>query len=89
MNFGTYTVIPTFFDKNNGIDYETLKTHVFNLYNQGMKNFVFLGTTSETPTLSLEEMKQIKDFVCEFKTNDMFYVFGVSGNDPTKVNDMI
>lgn len=90
MQSGTYTVIPTFFDKNNQLDLESLKNHVLTLYdNFKLKKYVFLGTTSETPTLSLDEMKQIKDFVISFKKSDMTYVFGISGNDPKKViNDI-
>lgn len=89
MRDGTYTVIPTFFTDDNSIDFNMLKQHLDTLRLIGYDKFVFLGTTSETPTLSLNEMKAIKDFVVENKKSNDFYVFGIGGNDPVKVIDNI
>ena len=89
MNSGIYTVIPTFFNKDNTINVEMIQIHLLELHRMGYNNFVFLGTTSETPTLSLEEMKEIVEIVVSVKRPKDTYVFGVGGNDPIKVKNII
>ena len=89
MNSGIYTVIPTFFDDDMKVDIDMLEKHMKYQHKLGYTNFVFLGTTSETPTLSLEEMKIIINTVTSMKRDGDTYVFGISGNDPTKIIDNI
>ena len=90
MNSGVYTVIPTFFDDNMNVDIDMLKQHMHYQYKMGYSKFVFLGTTSETPTLNIDEMKSIIKTVTSMKRDEDTYVFGISGNDPTKIiNNMI
>ena len=59
MNTGIYTVIPTFFNKDESLNLEMIEIHLLEQRKMGYNNFIFLGTTSETPTLSVEEMKSI------------------------------
>lgn len=85
MNSGVYTVIPTFFDDNMKVNIDMLKQHMQQQYKMGYTNFVFLGTTSETPTLDIEEMKIIINTVTSMKRIGDTHVFGISGNDPQKI----
>ena len=89
MNSGIYTVIPTFFNSDMSINVEMIQVHLLEQHRMGYNNFVFLGTTSETPTLSLEEMKEIVEVVGSVKRPKDTYVFGVGGNDPIKVKHTI
>ena len=89
MNSGIYTVIPTFFNKDMTINVEMIQVHLLEQHRMGYNNFVFLGTTSETPTLSLDEMKEIVEVVVNMKKSTDTYVFGVGGNDPKKVKNII
>lgn len=90
MNSGIYTVIPTFFNDNMNVDINMLEKHMKYQHELGYTNFVFLGTTSETPTLNIEEMKTIISKVTSMKRDGDTYVFGISGNDPSKIiNNMI
>ena len=90
MNSGIYTVIPTFFNNDNSVNLEMLEIHLLEQHRMGYNKFVFLGTTSETPTLSIDEMKAIKNTVIRLKRSERdTYVFGVGGNDPIKVKNII
>ena len=79
MNSGIYSVIPTFFSSDMSINVEMIQVHLLEQHRMGYNNFVFLGTTSETPTLSLEEMKEIVEVVCSVKRPEDTYVFGWEG----------
>ena len=89
MNSGIYSVIPTFFSSDMTINVEMIQVHLLEQHRMGYNNFVFLGTTSETPTLSLDEMKEIVEVVVNMKKSTDTYVFGVGGNDPKKVKNII
>jgi 4-hydroxy-tetrahydrodipicolinate synthase len=81
------TVIPTFFNKNNEVDYNLILEHIEKQYLAGIKSIVILGTTSETPTLSLEEKLSIATYVYSKFHNDLQIIIGVGGfntNDVVK-----
>ena len=79
---GSYVVLPTPF-KNNEIDYNSLKRLIIKILNSSTTGFVILGTTSETPTLSIQEKKNIIDFV-SFVRKTKKLIIGVGGNDTLK-----
>jgi len=52
---GTYTALVTPFTDNNRIDWESLKLMVDFQINAGITGIVFLGTTGESPTITIDE----------------------------------
>ncbi len=58
-----YTALITPFDSKGEIDYFCLRKLIDHLIQLGNTNFVILGTTGETPTLSLSEKKQMLRFI--------------------------
>lgn len=86
---GIYNVMPTFFKENDELDITRIVKHFEFLVNNEIKNFVFLGTTSETPTLSLDEMKILINKFNELKNDDLNFIYGVGGNDTKKVIQLI
>jgi len=75
------TVIPTFFHDDSSVDYESIKLHIKDQIDRGIETIVILGTTSEAPTLSLEERVQIAEFVfCNFNKY-LTIVVGLGGNN--------
>ncbi len=78
---GTGVALVTPFSQNNEIDFEALE-NLINFILKGKVDFlVLLGTTSESPTLTVEEKKQIVLFVKEKVNNQVPLVVGLSGND--------
>jgi len=81
------TVIPTFFNKNDEVEYNLILEHIEKQYLAGIKSIVILGTTSETPTLSLEEKLSIATYVYSKFHNDLQIIIGIGGfntNDVVK-----
>lgn len=75
------TVIPTFFHDDSSVDYESIKLHIKDQMDRGIETIVILGTTSEAPTLSLEERVQIAEFVfCNFN-KCLTIIVGLGGNN--------
>jgi len=75
------TVIPTFFNDDSSVDYESIKLHINDQIDRGIETIVILGTTSEAPTLSLEERVQVAEFVfCNFNKY-LTIVVGLGGNN--------
>lgn len=94
MNFpsGVYTVLVTPFLKddndNYSIDYESLKTQLVRQIDNGIKNFVMFGTTSEAPTLEMIEKRKIAELIrktLDLFGDDFFFLGGISGNNTKKV----
>lgn len=84
MNFeqSVYTVIPTLF-KESEVDLEQINKLVNFQISNGIKYIVLLGTTSETPTLGIEESEQIVNSVWE-KFNDKVNIIVGIGTNNTK-----
>lgn len=75
------TVIPTFFNDDTSIDYESIKSHITNQMNCGIETIAILGTTSEAPTLSLEERIQVAEFVFNNFSKHLTIIVGLGGNN--------
>lgn len=89
---GVYSVLVTPFSEDGEVDYNSLESLLNYQLDAGIKNFVLLGTTSETPTLSFEEKLSILKFYHSFMTtttkqiaDDVFTVVGISGNNTKEV----
>lgn len=82
---GTGVAIITPFTNNDEIDYHSLGKLIDYVLDNGVNYIVTLGTTGETPVLSLEEKKKIVNFTSE-KINDRCpLVIGVGGNSTRSV----
>jgi len=75
------TVIPTFFNDDTSIDYESIKSHITNQMDRGIETIAILGTTSEAPTLSLEERIQVAEFVFNNFSKNLTIIVGLGGNN--------
>lgn len=78
---GVYTVLVTPFNKNNSIDYESMKNWFEIQIDTNVTGIVILGTTSESPTLSIEEQYNIVKFTYDILKNKKFIIVGVGGNN--------
>ena len=77
---GVYTVIPTFF-KDRDVDMDSIVKCVEFQVNNGIKNIVLLGTTSETPTLSLEEKNLIVNEIWQKFNSKINIIVGIGTNN--------
>ena len=75
------TVIPTFFNEDKSIDYLSIHMHIVEQINNQIKTIVVLGTTSETPTLSIEERINIATFVFDNFSTKLTIIVGLGGNN--------
>ena len=75
------TVIPTFFNDDFSIDYQSMKSHINDQIERGIETIVILGTTSEAPTLSLEERVQVAEFVFNNFSKNLSIIVGLGGNN--------
>lgn len=81
------TVIPTFFNTDGTIDYLSIKKHIQYQISKGIETIVILGTTSEAPTLSVDERVNVAKFVFENYTNSVTIIVGLGGNNTFEMID--
>jgi 4-hydroxy-tetrahydrodipicolinate synthase len=84
FDFSVASVLPTFFTDDNSLDFDSMKNVVEYQINQGIKNMVILGTTSETPTLNDEEKFSLVKYFYENFGDKLKFIVGVGGNDTIK-----
>jgi 4-hydroxy-tetrahydrodipicolinate synthase len=82
---GTGVALVTPFQKNGKIDFPALGRLVDNVINGGVDFLVALGTTAETPTLTVEEKKEILGAVIERCNKRVPVVCGIGGNNTEEV----
>ncbi len=80
-NSRVITVIPTFFNHDDSVDYESMKSHIQTQINKGINTIVILGTTSEAPTLSIEERLKVAEFVYKNFASSITIIAGLGGNN--------
>jgi 4-hydroxy-tetrahydrodipicolinate synthase len=80
-----FTVIPTFFSDNNAINYNSISNHIQCQINKGIKNIVILGTTSEAPTISINEKIKIVHMIRDTFSDSINLVIGINGNNTIEV----
>ncbi len=81
---GVGVALITPFDEKGNLDEKALKKVLKHIL-QGVDYLVLLGTTSEAPTLTLEEKKQILTIAAELNTEKKPVVVGIGGNNTKKV----
>ena len=70
------------FNSKGAIDFVSLQHTTEHLINSGSCDFlVVLGTTAETPTLSVDEQRGVLDFIIELNKGRLPIVVGLAGND--------
>jgi 4-hydroxy-tetrahydrodipicolinate synthase len=77
------------FNKNGAVDYPALQRNTEHLINSDVEFLVVLGTTAETPTLSLEEQRSVLDFIIELNNKRLPIVVGLAGNNTQALCDRI
>lgn len=86
---GLGIAIVTPFTDQGKIDFPALQRLVEHLISSACDFLVVLGTTAETPTLTLEEQRQVLDFVIEINAKKKFILVGLAGNHTTALCDRI
>ncbi len=85
---GAGVALVTPFTENNSIDFDALGQILKNQIEGGMDYLVALGTTSETPTLSENEQKEIVSFIKQ-NSKGLPVVVGMGGNNTQKIIEQI
>jgi len=86
---GTGVALITPFTRGNRVDFSTLAAHVHFLSDNGIDFLVVLGTTSEYPTLSSTERKDVVRCVLDANKKNLPIVIGIGGNDTERVAEEI
>lgn len=84
LSQGVYTVVVTPFLEDNKVDYESIDNIIKNQINKGVSGLVLLGTTSESPTLSIVEKLEIVKFVSKHYGGVFEIIVGIGGNNTLK-----
>ena len=78
---GTGVAMITPFNQSGAVDYDALVLHTDRLINNGINYLVVLGTTAETPTLSVEEKQDVIRCVKDACGGRIPIIVGAGGND--------
>lgn len=81
FNKGVYTAIITPFDDKNNVDYDTLCNLIKRQIENCISGIILLGTTGESPTLDIDEKKQIVRTVMTKFNTQIPIIVGVGGNN--------
>ena len=82
---GVCTALVTPFNRNGSVDYISFKKLIEHQIAGGVRALLFLGTTGEAPTLSLDERKQIVGFAVKAVQGRVPIVVGIGGNNPASI----
>jgi len=77
---GIYTALVTPFDKEGKIHFPSLEKLLFAQLSAGVDGFVFLGTTGEAATLTLQERQEVLSFCCEKVRGKAKIIIGAGTN---------
>jgi len=86
---GTGVALVTPFKDNNSIDFDALEKLINHVIKGGVNYLVALGTTAETPTLTIQEKKDVLAFVVKINAGRIPVVCGMGGNDTAEVINQI
>ena len=78
---GTGVALITPFQKNGSIDFPALEKLVDHVIKGGVDFLVALGTTAETPTLSITEKQEILSAILKYCNDQVPVVCGMGGNN--------
>ena len=79
--FGTGVAVVTPFTADLKVDYTSLRNLIHYLIDSDIRYLVSMGTTAESPTISIEEKKQIFDCFVETVDGRVPLIMGLGGND--------
>ncbi len=82
---GTGVALITPFDSSKKIDFTSLTKLVEHVIQGGVEYLVVMGTTAESPVISADEKKEILRHVAEVTKRRVPIVFGLGGNDTSKL----
>lgn len=82
---GTGVALVTPFKDNFNVDYDALEHLVEYVIKGGVEFLVALGTTAETPTLSVQEKLEILDCILRVNDKKLPVVVGIGGNNTQEV----
>ncbi len=82
---GTGVALVTPFDNNKAIDFPALERLIEHVIAGGADYLVALGTTAETPTLSLAEKEELTTFIRQKNAGRLPLVLGIGGNNTTEI----
>jgi 4-hydroxy-tetrahydrodipicolinate synthase len=82
---GTGVAIITPFTKEGEVDYDSLAKVIDFIIDNGVEYIVSLGTTGETPTLSVTEQKEVVEFTSKKTGNRVPLVLGIGGNNTKEI----
>ncbi len=80
---GTGVALVTPFKKDDSIDFRALTNVIEHVINNGVEYLVALGTTGETPVLSIEEQAEVISHVKKINAGRLPLVVGMGGNHTT------
>lgn len=86
--YGTGVALVTPFTESLEVDFKAMKK-LLNHTAKGVDYYVVMGTTGESATCSLEEKKEILDFVKRNNPKKLPIVFGIGGNNTAEVIEAI
>lgn len=86
---GLGVALITPFTKEGEVDFVSLRRVLDYQLSNGIDFICLLGTTAETPTLSAEERKQVKDLVVEKVNGQVPILMGCGGNNTAAIVDQI
>ena len=81
LYFGTGVAVITPFTADLKVDYTSLRNLIDYLIDNDIRYLVAMGTTAESPTISIEEKKQIFDCFIETNANRVPLIMGLGGNN--------
>jgi 4-hydroxy-tetrahydrodipicolinate synthase len=79
--FGTGVAVVTPFTADLKVDFSSLRNLIHYLIDSDIRYLVAMGTTAESPTISVEEKKQIFDCFVETVDGRVPLIMGLGGND--------
>ncbi len=82
---GTGVALITPFNNDASIDFKSLANLIEHVINGGIDFLVILGTTAETTSLSVDEKKEVINFIIEKNKRRLPLVLGIGGNNTDKV----
>ncbi len=85
---GTGTAIITPFTTDNEIDYTSLKKILSSQIKNGIDAIILLGTTGESPVISIEERKKLTEITMEEVGGKAKVIIGTGTNDTRKVVEL-
>lgn len=86
---GTGVALATPFDKNQRIDFYSLRKLLVHTAKGGTGYWIVCGTTGESATLTISEKNDLLQFICENNEQQLPVVFGIGGNDTNQLINTI